>query len=432
MRADRHRVDTDAIGDGAIIGRASPNGQEIVKVCATGHPMRRMHGMRVLMISKACVVGAYQRKLEELAHLPGIELIVLVPPSWRDSRGEQPLERAFTRGYELRTTPVAFNGRFHLHFYPRLAAEFAALRPDLVHMDEEPYNLATRQAIGLARRQRIPACFFSWQNLYRRYPPPFGLWERYTLTHAAYAIAGNHAAAEVLRAKGYKGPLAVIPQFGVDPELFTPPPVLSPGNPFTIGYAGGLVPEKGVDTLLRACGRLRGDWRLLVAGEGAQRPGLEALAGRLGIADRIVWRGRLSSLQMPGFYHALDVLVLPSRTRRNWKEQFGRVLVEAMACGVPVIGSDSGEIPHVIGDAGLIVPEGDDAALADRLERLRRDPDLRADLGHRGRARVLGRFTQAQIARATYAVYRQMLGLEGPALPPEAMAPLPAPDVRIR
>lgn len=387
--------------------------------------------MRVLMISKACVVGAYQRKLEELAQLPGVELVVLVPPSWRDSRGEQPLERAFTRGYELRTTPVAFNGRFHLHFYPRLAAEFAALRPDLVHMDEEPYNLATRQAVGLAQRWRIPACFFSWQNLYRRYPPPFGLWERYTLTRAAYAIAGNHAAAEVLRAKGYKGPLAVIPQFGIDPELFTPLPVPRAERPFTIGYAGGLVPEKGVDTLLHACRRLSGTWRLLVAGEGAQRPALEALAERLGIADRIAWQGRLSSLQMPGFYHALDVLVLPSRTRRNWKEQFGRVLVEAMACGVPVVGSNSGEIPHVIGDAGLIVPEGDEVALADRLEHLRRDPELRADLGRRGRARALSRFTQAQVARATYAVYRQMLGLEESTRAAEATAPLPVPNVRL-
>jgi glycosyltransferase involved in cell wall biosynthesis len=365
--------------------------------------------MRILMVSKACVVGAYQRKLEELAQLPGVELVVLVPPSWRDSRGEQRLERAFTRGYELRTTPVAFNGRFHLHFYPRLADEFATLRPDLVHIDEEPYNLATRQAVGLAHRWRIPVCFFSWQNLYRRYPPPFGLWERYTLTHAAYAIAGNHAAAEVLRAKGYRGPLAVIPQFGVDPDLYGPAPARPPIRPFTVGYAGGLVPEKGVDTLLRACRRLPEDWQLLVAGEGAHRPALQALAERLGIADRIVWRGRLSSLHMPAFYHALDVLVLPSRTRRNWKEQFGRVLVEAMACGVPVVGSDSGEIPHVIGDAGLIFPEGDDTALAAHLERLRRDPDLRVDLGRRGRARALSRFTQAQIARATYAVYRQML-----------------------
>jgi glycosyltransferase involved in cell wall biosynthesis len=112
---------------------------------------------------------------------------------------------------------------------------------------------------------------------------------------------------------------------------------------------------------------------------------------------------------MPTYYHQLDALVLPSRTRPNWKEQFGRVLVEAMACGVPVIGSDSGEIPYVIGDAGLIFPEGQIEILRAHLSRLLADPDLRADLTRRGRERVLDRFTQAQVANQTYQVYRALL-----------------------
>jgi len=103
------------------------------------------------------------------------------------------------------------------------------------------------------------------------------------------------------------------------------------------------------------------------------------------------------------------VLVVPSRTRPNWKEQFGRVIVEAMACGVPVIGSSSGAIPDVIGDAGLIVPEGDRAALAGALRGLMSDPDRRRDLAERGRARVLARYTQAQVAAQTVDVYRSML-----------------------
>ncbi len=184
-----------------------------VKICA----------MRIVMLSKACIVGAYQRKLEELARLPGLELTVLVPSSWRDDRGEQKLERTYTAGYELREIPLAFNGRFHLHYYPRLAKQLQKLQPDLLHIDEEPYNLATRHAMGLARRQNIAACFFTWQNLDRRYPPPFRWWEQYNYRHANFAIAGNHAATEVLRAKGYHGPTRVIPQFGVDPGLFSPP-----------------------------------------------------------------------------------------------------------------------------------------------------------------------------------------------------------------
>lgn len=361
------------------------------------------------MISKACIVGAYQRKLEALAALPDMNLTVLAPPSWRDSRGQQHLERVFTHGYELRQTPLALNGHFHLHFYPRLAAEVRSLQPDLLHVDEEPYNLATRQALGLARKLGIPALFFTWQNLRRRYPPPFAWFERFAFAHAALALAGNQAAAAVLRAKGFAKPVRVIPQFGVDPDLFAPAEAPPAARPFTIGYAGGFVPEKGLDTLLHACAGLEGPWRLRLVGSGSQQPALAALAADLGIAGRVEWLAKRSSTDMPPFYHSLHVLVLPSRTQRNWMEQFGRVLVEAMACGVPVVGSDSGEIPHVIGEAGLIFPEGEAAALAGQLQRLAADAALAADLRRRGRERVWARFTQAQVARETYAAYQALL-----------------------
>ena len=368
--------------------------------------------MRVVMISKACIVGTYQRKLEELARLPGVALTVIVPPSWRDSRGVTRLERVHTAGYDLLVTPLALNGHFHLHFYPRLGRLLRRLRPDLLHVDEEPYNLATWQAMRLAGRLGVPACFFAWQNLYRRYPPPFRCFERYNFRHTAQAIAGNHEAVSVLRAKGYAGPVSVIPQFGVDPEIFSPgEQVLGIRDQgLVIGYAGGLVPEKGVDLLLRAVAGVGiGYWVLVIVGEGSEKARLQALAGELGIADRVRFLGRLPSTQMPEVYRSLDVLVLPSRRQRNWKEQFGRVLVEAMACGVPVVGSDCGEIPHVVGGAGLIFPEGDVAALRERLARLQGDADLRADLARRGRQRVLAHYTQAQVAAATFQVYGEML-----------------------
>jgi glycosyltransferase involved in cell wall biosynthesis len=111
---------------------------------------------------------------------------------------------------------------------------------------------------------------------------------------------------------------------------------------------------------------------------------------------------------MPDHYRQMDLLVVPSLTRPNWKEQFGRVLIEAMASQVPVIGSNSGEIPNVIGDAGLLFPENDAPALSELIEGLIRDPARRAELGRRGRKRVLDRFTQDQIANETYAVYVKM------------------------
>jgi glycosyltransferase involved in cell wall biosynthesis len=102
-------------------------------------------------------------------------------------------------------------------------------------------------------------------------------------------------------------------------------------------------------------------------------------------------------------------LVLPSRTRPNWVEQFGRVLIEAMASGVPVVGSDSGEIPNVIGDAGLVFPEGDIGRLRAHLQSLIDDPGLWAALARRGRERVQARYTQARIAAETVQVYREVL-----------------------
>ena len=368
--------------------------------------------IRVLMVSKACLVGAYQRKLEEIGAFSDVALTVIVPPTWREPGGTTiHLERAHVTGYELLAEPMALNGNFHLHFYPRLARHFARVRPHVVHIDEEPYNLATFQAMWLARRYGARALFFTWQNLNKRYPFPFNGIERYNLRHAGFGIAGNHEAVQVWRAKGYTGPMSVIPQFGVDPDIFKPGKRQDAEGErgFAIGCVARLVPEKGVDLLLRAAVGLPGVWRVYVLNTGPQRHALESLAGELGVADRVVFDNPIPSTQMPAYLNELDVLVLPSRTHPNWKEQFGRVLIEAMACGAPVVGSTCGEIPQVIGDAGLIFPEGDVDALRDALLRLQRDDELRRALSARGRARVLARYTQKQIAAETVAVYRQMM-----------------------
>ncbi len=364
--------------------------------------------MRILMVSKACVVGQYQTKLEELARLPDIELTVVVPPFWRDERGIIPLERSHTSGYALLVEAMRFNGQFHFHYYPTLPRIIDRVRPAIVHIDEEPYNLATFLALRAARRGGAQTLFFTWQNLLRRYPLPFAWIESYVLRHADYALAGNAEAVAVLRAKGYRGSVSVIPQFGVDPNFFAPAAGGEPRQTFTIGYLGRLVEEKGIDLLLRAAAGLLGNWQVQLLGNGPAKEQLQSLARELGIASRVLFDVVRSSDQVPARYRQLDVLVLAARTRPNWKEQFGRVLIEAMACEIPVVASDCGEIPNVLGDAGLLFPEGAVAALRAQLETLQRDPARRRELGQRGRARVLAHFTQARIAGETWKVYEEM------------------------
>ena len=357
------------------------------------------------MISKALVVGAYQRKCEELAKLD-VGLRVVVPPSWILEGKHQKLERAYTSGYELEVEPIWLNGHFHVHFYPLLRRQLRDFRPDIVHIDEEAYNLSTLQALRLARRYGARTVFFTWQNLDRRYPWPFSAIERYVLERADACIAGNDEAADIQRRRGFERDIAVIPQFGVDPELFAP--VHSSHEGFIVGFAGRLVEQKGLWLLCEAFEQLPADCRLWLAGSGPLEASLRERAAANGWAERLTVVSAASAA-MPMVYAQMDCLVLPSLTTPAWKEQFGRAAVEAMACEVPVIGSDSGEIPKVLGDAGVVVPEGDSGALLGAIRRLYEDAAERRRLGKAGRARMLERFTQERVAAETAAVYRGLV-----------------------
>lgn len=372
----------------------------------------------VLMLSKAMGVGAYQRKAELMAAGGRLDLTVVVPECWIENGRPRPPERAHTSGYRLLETPVLRPGDFHLHAYRGLGRILDNLQPALAHIDEEPYNLATFLALRQARRRGLGTLFFTWQNLRRRYPPPFNWFERYAHRHADGAVAGSEGAAAVLRAKGYRGPLWVLPQFGVDEEAFQPPPGPDPRlaagrrTPLVIGYAGRLVPAKGLDLLLDAVAGLEGLPRLHLVGQGPMEALIRRQAQDLGMSDRLRLDPWLPSTAMPAFYRGIDILALPSRTTTSWKEQFGRVLIEAMACGVVCVGSDSGEIPEVIGDAGLICREGDAAALAAAL-RDAMEPALRARRTEAGRRRVLERYTMRYVAEETVRIYLELAGLPG-------------------
>ena len=371
--------------------------------CWCGEPMH------VVMLSKALVVGTYQRKLEEIAKL-GVKLTVLVPPSWREPRvGVLPLERRYTQGYTLEVLPIALNGQHHLHFYPTLGSTLRRLRPDVLHIDEESFNVATFQAMRIGVALGARCCFYNYANIRRTYPPPFSFFERYNLRHAAHGLACNQEAAAIIRSHGFQGPLTIVPQVGVDPELFQPRVAAQRSSLFTIGYLGRLVPEKGLLDLIEAMVGLPPHVQLRLIGDGSQRAVLEHRVAELGLRGRVTITPAVTSSAVPAALQSFDLLVLPSRTTPSWKEQFGRVLIEAMSCAVPVVGSSSGEIPHVIADAGCIFPEGDSAALRATLAELVGDPARCTALAQCGRRRVLDQFTQAAIAQRHVTVYQAML-----------------------
>ena len=367
--------------------------------------------MKVLLLSKAFLAREYRKKLTALSAQPGLEVAAAGPKHWGKGSERQQFEPGEPDGYRFDFLDCRFNGRFHLHHYPGLGRLLDRVRPDLLHIDEEPYNLAAGLAARAARRRQIPSLFFAWQNLVRRYPPPFSLIERYCYRTCG-AIAGTEQAAQVLRAKGFAGPLATIPQFGIDPEKFSSAGAAAADGQLVVGYAGRLVPEKGLTTLLQAAAMLDPAPKLRFAGAGPLAPKLRHANAGGPLAGRIEVLGHFDSDQMPGFLNSIQVLVLPSLDRANWMEQFGRVLVEAMACERVVVGSDSGAIPLVVGDAGLIVPQADPGALARALDQLR-PPGLRRRYGGAGRRRVLEHFTHARVAEASAGFYARFLSRGG-------------------
>ncbi len=366
--------------------------------------------MKVLVIWKALVSEAYHKKLEELARFNDVELTVIVPTKWHKVN----LEKKYCSEYKIIPRKIILNGYNHLHWYPGLEKFVKQIRPDIFHIEEEHYSLVTYQAIRLAKKYNIKSLFVSLQNICKKYPLPFSWIEGYNLRNTDYAVAVSEEIKDVLVRKGFTNENISIIPYGIDPLLYRKIESTELRSrlrleAFTIGYIGRFVIEKGVMDLLRAASQIKSKFNLLMVGSGRLKYKIKAEGRRLGILGRIRILDSFPSSQVPNYINCMDCLVLPSRTTKKWKEQFGRVLIEAMSCEVPVVGSNSGEIPNVIGDSGLVFKEGDINDFSSKLELLINDVDLRMKLAEKGRQRVLNNFTQERVARETYKVYKKIM-----------------------
>ncbi|MCS6910400.1 MAG: glycosyltransferase family 4 protein [Anaerolineales bacterium] len=358
-----------------------------------------MTALRLLLISHTYSAPINHAKLEALARR--VSLTVITPHMWRDALFTVVADRPLSSAYQWHRLPVHLNGRLMYHVYSLRALDrlIQQTRPDVVHVEEEPPSLALAELALLKPRRRYKLTCFTWENIPRSAGLP-GV-EAFNLRRCDGIIAGNREAEGVVRRKGFSGPMQVIPQLGVDAGLFRPAAQPAEGRAdFCVGFIGRMAEEKGVRTLLAAARELRGV-RLMLVGGGPLASEIRTWAARHEMAGRVEHIAPVSHEAVPHYLRQMDCLVLPSRSTPKWKEQFGHVLIEAMACGVPVIGSNSGAIPEVIAEAGLIFPEGDARALGAAIERLRDDPALRLRLGRAGRERVLAHYTHDRIAAAT-------------------------------
>jgi glycosyltransferase involved in cell wall biosynthesis len=363
----------------------------------------------VLVVSHPNVVPHNQTVYLRLAELDW-DVALIVPNRWRDEyspRGFTPQAMSGLVGRFARVR-TARPGAIQRHFYvTRPSRWLERWRPDVAFLEQEPFALPTFQWGTALARAGIPWGVQGDENLDRPFPWPARAIRHWTMPRAYYFAARSPAAGRILEAWGANGPIGVVPHTVPD----WPAQPHRAHDRFTIGFAARLVPAKGVDDLLAALRRLDFPFRFLVLGDGPLRAKIER--ADLGHGELILRTG-VRTDELSPLYGQMDVLVLPSRTTPTWAEQFGKVLCEALLCGVPVIGSSSGEIPWVIETTrgGLVFPEGDPAALASAIAELHGDPTLRAELARRGAEGVERHFSARVAARELDRLLRATLSTQ--------------------
>ena len=363
-------------------------------------------GLRVLRISHSAVVTAWRQR-ERLLRAGGVDLTVVAAARWEE--GGAPVD--FTPEGDEFAVPVRTLGKHPnlFLFDPRpLWRLLGSGSWDLIDLHEEPFGLAVAEVLVLRalRAPRTPFLVTSAQNLDKRYPPPFRWFERWSLRSAAGAYTCNAEAGRILRRKGLAGELELLP-LGVDTDRFRPADRPPPGPRLRVGFVGRLIPLKGVDVLLRAL-VLDDRLDLDVYGGGPDEAALRTLATGLGLDGRVVFRGHVDEAFLGEVVPTFDVLAVPSLTTQTWVEQFGRVVVEGQASGVPVVASDSGALPDVVDGSGLLVPPADPAALAGALVRSLDEPGLWQRLRDAGLRNVV-RYSWPSVADQQRGLYERVV-----------------------
>ena len=382
---------------------------------------------RVLIVGTAYAIREHRKKLEFLAE--HFDLTCATARECPVFGWTETAETESPESYRLAALPIAGAATAGTRcWYRGLAATFRDGRYDLILVENEPWGVLRWQSWLLKTLFQRQAIFgeFTWENILR------GGWKarilgaiyRLAARTSDFVVGGNRDAVELMQRHGASPAATVcIPQFGVDTDHFAPRSDAEkrrartdagvPEDALVIGFCGRLIPEKGLRDLRDAFLRLEPagtDLRLVIMGAGELETELrESTRGD----SRIHFLPPRKHSEVAEFLQLLDVLVLPSRTiagpRVWWKEQFGHVLIEAMACGVVTVGSDCGAIPEVMDDPTVIFPAGNVTALATLLQTLITQQGRLDSVRARQHTRVLAAFSQEAVAAQWALVFLQQI-----------------------
>jgi glycosyltransferase involved in cell wall biosynthesis len=367
----------------------------------------RRQPRRFLSIAHSYCVALNRRLATEIAHqAAGRWEVTVAAPRYMDGDLRTiELEAAPDNSIDVIGVTARFTRLLPLLSYGRELKQLMGRGWDLVHCWEEPYWVAGWQAARWTPKS-VPFVFWTFQNVAKRYPVPFSWMEQYCLDRCAGWQASGITVLETQMSRGYGGKPHMVCPLGVDIDHFRPDRdarnqirrQLGWGaEALVVGFLGRFVADKGLPLLLDALDQTKSRWHALFVGSGPLEMRLRQWARRYGDRARVVVGVRHD--QVPAYLNAMDALCAPSQTTSHWREQLGRMLLEGFACGVPVIASDSGEIPHVVGRAGIILPELAPSQWANTIDTVLNDSGCRSELSAAGLDRARTEYAWPIIAR---------------------------------
>ena len=388
----------------------------------------------VLVINHALAIPTFRRRWEKLAENENFEVHLIIPSY---------LEQFYFGEKVVYTNNTVSKGNYHIHAlktshpsnygsfeFLNLKQELLKIHADFVYLIGNEGVMYIQQAIKGVKKviPNAKLAFFTMNARplnYKKAKNPltyFHGWQKFQRIKKNFDIAITHypGCLDNLRREGFEKPIYLQTQVGVDETLFAPNEThrkaireeLNWENNFIIGFCGRLKSIKGLDTIVDAFLNIRkkhSHVRLLLVGNGDLKEYIQEKFKNLDLAESLHITDFIDQEKVPHYMNAMDVLLLASKTTKDWIDTFPLVTVQAQATGVPVIASNSASIPWQLGDSALFFNEGDEKDLSNKIQKLIEDPSLRKELIVKGRSRSLDFFCHEGMTNNFMKIVQQTL-----------------------
>lgn len=367
---------------------------------------------KILAVGHSFVLAQNRDVLRYLQAQGKCEITVLAPRFFHGDLRDIHMEEEPV-GSPLKVVPIDCYGTRSIHFFAYNIFQIENIlkkeKFDAIYLWEEAYIVSGFTLAHVFNKFKIPYFIYSCQNIFKKYPWPFSYLEHKVYSHAQRLFACGQGVKDVFLQKGFASD--VVPFF-VSLDRFKPMTEaaktkslseLGLSGEITVGFMGRLVEEKGLNIFTETLDRIasKNKCNIIVIGSGPLESKLKLWASTKKNTAILA----LKHHEVPSVLAVIDILLCPSQTKANWKEQFGRMIVEAFASGVAVLGSSSGEIPHVIEDAGVVLGEKQVSEWVRAVDDIIQNSEKRAACVERGlrRAKIYSVESVAELLFASVA-----------------------------